>query len=165
MLCALCIWQIPTEINSACNFHWHNGCDCTTLLKVYCFFGGWEEGKGHAFISLVEFVNLVKYWISLLAAKYLSAKAESGFVARKRWEEAFSRAETHHGACRLLQRPLLSGASAFRDTESQIVCKVWADLTCYLNVNWKGSLRTLRGEVSQFERKFLLQVFLHVRLY
>lgn len=83
MLCTLCVWQIPTEINPACNFHWHNGCDCITLLKVYCFLkgGGGEEGKGHAFISLLEYVNLLRYWISLLVVRYLSAKSQSGFAA------------------------------------------------------------------------------------
>lgn len=122
MLCAFCIWQIPTEKNPACNFHWHNDCDCITLLKIYCFLGGGgqkkKEGKGHAFISLVEFVNLLKYYqISLLVTSYLSAKAELGFGAG--WRAV--RRGVHDGQlCHQGQGPTMPPTDHCRDLCSQM---------------------------------------------
>lgn len=55
-----------------------------------------------------------------------------------------------------LQRPQLPGASAFRDTDSQVICKVWTDLTLLFKCKLKSEdFIILSGEVSQLEGKFL----------
>lgn len=161
MLCTLCIWQIPTEINPACNFHWHNGCDCITLLKVYCFLKG-EVGKRReraCFYFINRICKSVEILNRSLGCKLLVCKDWIGLCSRLGSAQNWCSSGT--GTCcathSSLQRPLLPGASAFRDTGSQIICKVWVDLTHLFKCKLKREdFILLSGEVSQLEGKFLL---------